>query len=126
MKLQWGMLCHDIQPYGTGGLTIIGIFGQLSVDRLPGTVTPLQVAFRLAGTPGERAIISVHVVDPNGNTIAERPADPVALSGFGFLDASISLAPLSIRIPGLHIVRVMNGDVEIGTIPLPIVIVRLM
>ena len=124
MICDWAMLCHDIEPYKqSGGLSIIGVFTRLLVDRLPGTVNPLQLAVRLSGAKDETGTCAIAVLDPDGNTLKKMPDEKIHLR-YGVADFSAPLAPLSIKKIGMHVVTIAVDGIEVKRVLMPVEIVH--
>jgi len=126
MTCEWAMLCHDIEIHQqSGGLTIVGIFTALKVDRLPGTLNPVMLAVRLRGISGETGTCSVVVHDPDGAVLRTVPDQPITLQR-PYVEFTTNLGPLSIRKEGEHSIAISIDDVELRRVLMPVDIVRLM
>jgi len=123
----WAMLCHDIEAHAaSGGLSIIGVFVRLLVDRLPGTIhPPLSIAVRLSGIAGESGECVVAVHDPHGKILKELPPQTIAMRPPS-VDFSASLAPISIREIGDHYVTVSINGAELRRVVMPVNILKVM
>jgi uncharacterized protein DUF6941 len=121
IKCDWAMLCHDIEPHPeSGGFSILGIFQKLLVDRLPGTLSPLNMAVRLSGMPGDGGEFSVVVRDQEGNVLKQLPTEHIILKSYGYVDFTAPLGPLSLKRTGLHVVVISIDGVELRRVPMPV------
>lgn len=120
------MLCHDIQPHAeSGGMSIIGVFIKLSIDRLPGTLNPLFLAVRLRGTVGESGACSVVVRNPDGEILRTVPDDQITLT-VGYVDFTVNLGPISLRKPGMYSIGIVVDGIELRSVPMLLDKVQLM
>jgi hypothetical protein len=121
------MLCHEIEPHiESGAMSILGVFSRVLVDRFPITINPLTIAVRLSGTPREKGTCHVIVQDPFGGLLRSLPAERIELNVYGFMDFTVPLGPISLKLDGLHIAIISVDEVELRRVPIPVEMVRVM
>lgn len=126
MICEWAMLCHDIEPHAqSGGMSIIGVFVTLAVDRLPPSFDPVCVAARFSGIDGETGACSLIVHDPDGQVLRTIPEEHIRLT-VGYVDVLFNIGPLPLKRTGMHNIRIAIDGNEIRRVPMLIERGRLM
>lgn len=119
MTCEWLICCSDVRTEPDGLLSILGIYGSLTIKTTPHTVPTLTVAVRFLGMPGETADVRIGLYEADGTEVQSQ-SDRVTSSPYGFLDGAFSFPGFVFSGPTtcfwiLHI----NGH-EVHRTPLPI------
>lgn len=125
MTCDWLMMCEDIQRHANGGMSILGVYTRLTLDRLPGSLRDLHVAFRLRDTPGTTAEGRLRILDPDGQPLRETPSDRLTIPDHGMIDGFYPLGPVSLKRPGDYSIELMMNDAVVRTLQLPVRVIHL-